>query len=847
MHLKSIMPALMALSTLSSQAADFSQTNAEGYALDYTILQTEEGAVPEVEISGFTKNPEQGEYPTFPVPTLTLPGNVIHDGVEYKVTAIGENAFKPKKIKSLIIEEGVKTIKWEAFWGAGLTSVSLPNTLVKLESYCFYGNDFKTIYIPDNVSSISQYSFIECNNLKSIEVSPNNNFYKSDGVLYNNEVTTLIYCPPAKDGELTIPSSVNIIGAYSFYKNKCIKSLRFPANANINIETSAFDGSNIEDVDFPDSSEFEIGSGCFFNCPRLKHVYIGAGVKSLSEFPFAECWNLKDLTISPDNPNYYTDGIAIYNKEKTSLICILDSSEGDYAIPSTISTIEWTVSEGGKKLHSLTIPKSTTTIAGSYPDGCLSGRIIIENPDPNTIQLKGYDGTVFSKNRATSIIVPSESVSAYKKAWPDYADMISSEDYMMDIVATVPLSTKKTVIVPVSLANAEDIIGFQCDIHLPWFADIAVDKNNKYAVTLSERADRSHTVTCGTPSDVSSIYYTTSKVVRVVCISLTNAKIKNNDGVLFQIPIEMSDVYDAGNNVLAIDNIHLSKPGNIRVDVPPVRKSFRALDYTPGDVDDDGMLSVVDVTASVAHMVGADAENFVLSAADFDSDGAVMINDITTLIDMVLNNVEEPATISLKAATENETEPAAEYTMTFPNVTVQKGADADLVVSMTNKEPVLGFQCDITLPEGVTIKQIEGEDSYDFILNPERCVDHMVVSTKVANKENTYRVMAVSLSNTTLNGNSGEIFSCPLTVDAPAGEYDITLSRIILSANGSKRVDIPDVTGLLTVNEYRPTGIQDVVAEENDENVQYYDLMGRPADASTRGIIVSKKGKILVK
>lgn len=57
-----------------------------------------------------------------------------------------------------------------------------------------------------------------------------------------------------------------------------------------------------------------------------------------------------------------------------------------------------------------------------------------------------------------------------------------------------------------------------------------------------------------------------------------------------------------------------------------------------GDVDNDGIVDINDVTALIDYLLTQNAQGLNLDAADCEPDGIVDINDVTTLIDMLLNN-----------------------------------------------------------------------------------------------------------------------------------------------------------------------------------------------------------------
>ena len=55
-----------------------------------------------------------------------------------------------------------------------------------------------------------------------------------------------------------------------------------------------------------------------------------------------------------------------------------------------------------------------------------------------------------------------------------------------------------------------------------------------------------------------------------------------------------------------------------------------------GDVDGDGNVNIVDVTALINYLLGGSASYINLTAADCNTDGSVNITDVTALINYLL-------------------------------------------------------------------------------------------------------------------------------------------------------------------------------------------------------------------
>lgn len=97
-----------------------------------------------------------------------------------------------------------------------LKSVKLPNTVRTIEEQAFQNCSSLTfITIPAAAESVNPSS--GCTALEEIRVSMANRNYKSeDGVLFNADVTAILWFPMGKTGEYSLPTSVTAIGDYTF-------------------------------------------------------------------------------------------------------------------------------------------------------------------------------------------------------------------------------------------------------------------------------------------------------------------------------------------------------------------------------------------------------------------------------------------------------------------------------------------------------------------------------------------------------------------------------------------------------------------------------------------------------
>ena len=193
--------------------------------------------------------------------SVTLPNTLV---------TIGDNAFSWNSLTSITIPDGVTSIGNSAFLDNKLTSATIPISVTSLGNEAFRNNLLTSVTIPTSVTSIGDGAF-RFNALTSVTI-PTSVTSIGDGAFWFNALTSV-----------TIPISVTSLGNNAFRKNK-LTSVNIPDSVT-SIGDSAFVDNKLTSVIIPNSVT-SIGEGAFA-ANLLTSVTIGESVTSIGEFAFA--------------------------------------------------------------------------------------------------------------------------------------------------------------------------------------------------------------------------------------------------------------------------------------------------------------------------------------------------------------------------------------------------------------------------------------------------------------------------------------------------------------------------------------------------------------------------------
>ena len=291
---------------------------------------------------------------------VSLPSTVNYNNKTYTVTTVGCG------LSGTSFSENLK-------------SILLPNSIVQINSYCFYYcHKLMEINIPSSVTSIGDNAFNGCSGLTSIDIPSS---VTSIGVYAFGHCSSLT--------SLVIPSSVTSIGDYAFYGCSGLTSINIPSSVT-SIGNNAFSGcSGLTSIDIP-SSVTSIGDNAFSGCSGLTSLVIPSSVTSIGNYAFTGCTDLASLELSYGITRIGTDAfknctslesIEIPNSVKELRAGCLSycSSLKNIVLSTSIDVIYPYLFAGCSALKSIEIPASVQIIWASVFYKCTDLKNIICN------------------------------------------------------------------------------------------------------------------------------------------------------------------------------------------------------------------------------------------------------------------------------------------------------------------------------------------------------------------------------------------------------------------------------------------------------------------------------------
>jgi len=612
------------------------------------------------------------------------------------IKTIGGSAFSGcSGLTSLTMPNSVTSIGDEAFKGCtSLTDVELSNGLTAIPNYAFTGcKALTSVVIPEGVTSVGDYAFQNCSAMTSVDIPSTVNWlgsYDFDGCTALTEVgitdlaawckmrfgaekaSPFFYAKTMKlNGEpvtdLVFPEGISTIGAYAFAEYKGLKSVVI-GNDVTSIAEGAFQGCrDLKDVTIG-SSVTSVGQYAFRNCTGMQNLVIGNSVNSIGNQAFGNCGDLRSIVVVKGNSKYDSrDNCNALIETATNKLLV---GCRNTIIPGTAKTIADLAFSYCKGLTYVNIPNSVTSITGNGSanssfrgsdlkeiefhcsklgswlfNGQTSLEKVVLGSEVTSIEDRAFYGctqmqTVVSyiqepfafglsafnfenTYNTCKLIVPAGTRDAYiAKGWTEsvFKGGVVEADPNSFVVADQTVNRGATVTIPIELNNVTPVTAFQFEVNLPegitWSRCTLTDRKDDHIISAKKQATGNYMVTA---------------------ISLSDESFSGTSGAIAKLELKVDGQQIAGLYRLNIKNIGLTAEDGSELHPLDVSNTLAINDFTLGDTNGDGNVTITDAVMVVSHVLGNDPEGFVSNAADMNDSGDITITDAVAIIKIVLD------------------------------------------------------------------------------------------------------------------------------------------------------------------------------------------------------------------
>ena len=567
---------------------------------------------------------------------------VTYDGVTYTVVGIGANAFYRCTLNEqaiLQLPEGYFFIDAGAFSYTEMGSLKLPTTMELINPRAFDNNKLAGV----TVLAGNPYFAHLASTQGSVTYT----------MLTNKEKTKIIFAPGAKPTQfsasgttyltsITIPDQITEIGDYAFYGNPTLKTVNFHAGIT-RIGVGAFYETLLTRVNIP-NPDCEIGNSCFSNS-QVGSVTLPQGMRKLGRHVFFYCVNLTSLTLP--------EGM-----EEIGLMCFASCSLTSVNLPSTMVKLD-SCSLQDNPFTSINL-KDVKFVGRQAFSMCTNLTSITSNG-----MLEEIDGAAFTRCPLTTAYLPEGMLTINMNAYfrctslnsftvPTTVTTITGNPcvgatslrafnvaegseyfttYDGCLYATGGNTVKPTRAdddVPVGLTALVGVpTGWQQSVlRVPEGVTVIANQAAREVTSIAE-VELPSTMVEIRPSAFSSI----TGITKVTCLATTPPECTGENGNYFT-----DEVYKNATLYVPMRSVELYQNAAVWCNFQHIEGiDIGDEEHIIGDVNHDGLVLINDVTALIDYLLD-DSIEICTTCADVNGDTNVTIADVTALIDRLLGN-----------------------------------------------------------------------------------------------------------------------------------------------------------------------------------------------------------------
>ena len=570
---------------------------------------------------------------------------------------------------------------------------------------------------------------------------------------------------------VALPTNIEIIGYAAFAGCYQLRSVTIPESVT-DIDDYAFAGSALTSIDIP-ANVLGMGVGVFSRCESLESAVIDSHI--IGSFAFLGDTNLSDVKLGPS---------------------VVSIDEGAF--------------NGCTALKTVAIDYRSRL--GQIGDEAFinSG---LENIDIRSLTVSRIGAWAFAQTQLTDIALPG-----------------SASNLGMGILAHNPLLTK------VYLPDVRTSGGRR--LHGAPALRRTIERLPDYAFAGDEILNPGTMLLNGTKTIGNYAFYNVCQDIDTMFLpsSITYLGDYAMAGMtgMKVLQTNASEVPALGNEVWAgVDqaSIPLIAPSEESTELYKVADQWMNFfygepepQYILGDVNRDGYVNITDVTLLISYVLNGSGD-IDLRAANINGDEDVNITDVTLLISRVLSSTSKMSITDQRdqvLAWSNATGDGLE----IEPITLRAVEIRTIDVTLDNNERIyMAIQCDVVLPQGVTLTAVNGID---------RGADHSFYSIKNEVEQNAYTLMGVSMEMANFAGNDGKVMRLTVTADDDFDAQDAQIEFANVSLVSTKHNIYLAENALARIND--ATGIERVTADKEIASVRYINVAGQESELPFNGI-----------
>ena len=265
-------------------------------------------------------------------------------------------------VKNVIIPDGVMVIGNGAFFAQELESISIPDSIIRIDGYAFQHCERLTEAVFDGISY--DYAGID-----ALYIAVNNRTDLSSVILSIDNIPE----NPASDfAYLENPEGHGLV-IYGYNGNS--ENVKVPAVIDgqpvTGISWGVFSQRNeLKNVIIP-NGVISLDTNVFWDSKNLISVTLSESVEKIGNSVFLGCTSLLEINVAEGNQHFSYENGILFDKSKETLICYPAAKAGSYTIPDSVTVIKESAFSDAVALTGIIFHSGVTEIGSSAFSGCI--------------------------------------------------------------------------------------------------------------------------------------------------------------------------------------------------------------------------------------------------------------------------------------------------------------------------------------------------------------------------------------------------------------------------------------------------------------------------------------------